>query len=279
MTKGKECAVTQLHLDRDGNLVIHRVVEKPNAPLRQEGKDIGIDWGLNNLVATSDGQLLGLALYPWLKERDAELLTLTKSLQRQGIKPRSSKRYRALQRRIRQYVKNEVGRVLNRLAEQDIRLITCEDLDFRSKGISRGLRVIVSRAGRSVFKQKLADLTESHGITVHKVNPAYTSKQCSGCGLVADKQRKGSSFQCFHCGKRMHSDVNAARNIISRRSAPDDNFRYWSKESILEYLNREFTSTWGQTPDLILKRHYAPTAGLPGTAHCKPGWVGSPATK
>lgn len=279
MTKGGECGVTQLHLDRDGRLVIHRVVEKTNVPLRQEGKDIGIDWGLNNLVATSDGQLLGLALYPWLKERDEELLALTKSLQRQGIKPRSSKRYRSLQRRIRQYVRNEVGRVLNRLADQDIRSITCEDLDFRGKGLSRRTRVIVSRAGRSAFKQKLADLTESHGIEVHKVNPAYTSKQCSGCGLVAGRQRKGSSFQCLHCGKRMHSDVNAARNITGRRSAPDDGFRYWSKEEVLEYLNREFTSTWGQTPDLILKRHHALTAGLPGTAQCKPGWVSSPATK
>ena len=279
MTKGKECGVTQLHLDRGGNLVIHRVVEKANVPLRQEGRDIGIDWGLNNLVATSEGQLFGLALYPWLKQRDEELVELTRALQRQGIKPRSSRRFRALNRRIRQYVKNEVGRVLNRLAEQDIRSITCEDLDFRGKGLSRRLRVIVSRAGRSAFKQKLADLTESHGIEVHNVNPAYTSKQCSGCGLVADKQRNGSSFQCLHCGKRMHSDVNAAINIIGRRSAPDDGFRYWSKEEVLEYLNREFGSTWGQTPDLILKRHYARTAGLPGTAHCKPGWVSSPATK
>lgn len=273
MVQGKECSVTQLHLDRDGKLVIHRVVEKTNAPLRQEGKDIGIDWGLSNLVATSEGQLLGLALYPWLRERDEELLALTKSLQRQGIKLRSSRRYRALNRRIRNYVKNEVGRVLNRLAEQDIRSITCEDLDFRGKGLSRRLRAIVSRAGRNAFKQKLADLTESYGIEVHKVNPAYTSKQCSGCGFVADKQRKGSSFQCLHCGKRMHADVNAARNIIGRRSAPDDGFRYWTKESTLEYLNREFTFTWGQTPDLILKRHYARAAGLPGTAQCKPGRV------
>lgn len=279
MSQGKECSVTQIHLDRNGELVIHRVVEKANAPLRQEGKDIGIDWGLNNLVATSEGQLLGLALYPWLKERDEELLALTKSLQRQGIKSRSSKRYRSMQRRIRQYVKNEVGRVLNRLAEQDIRSITCEDLDFRVKGLSRRLRVIVSRAGRSAFKQKLADLTESHGIEVHSVNPAYTSKQCSGCGIVADKQRKGSSFQCLHCGKRMHSDVNAARNIIDRRSAHDNGFRYWSKEAILEYLNQEFGSIWGQTPDLLLKRHHAHTAGLPGTTHRKPGGTSLSITK
>ena len=271
MSKGKECGVTQLHIDRDGHLVIHRVVEKLNAPLREEGKDIGLDWGLNNLVATSEGQLLGLALYPWLKQRDEELVELTRALQRQGIKPRSSRRFRALNRRIRNYVKNEVGRVLNRLAEQDIRSITCEDLDFRGKGLSRRIRVIASRAGRAVFKQKLADLTEHYGIAVHSVNPAYTSKQCSGCGLVADKQRKGSSFQCLHCGKRLHSDVNAARNIIGRRSAPHNGFRYQPKETVLDYLNQQFTATWGCAPDLVIKRHHAPTAGLPGTAHRKPG--------
>ena len=63
MSEGKECSVTQIHLDRDGKLGIHRVVQKDNAPLRQEGKDIGIDWGLTSLVATSEGQLLGLSLY------------------------------------------------------------------------------------------------------------------------------------------------------------------------------------------------------------------------
>ena len=250
------------------------MVQKDNVPLRHDGKDIGIDWGLASLVATSEGQLLGLSLYPWLKERDQELLELTQSLQRQGIKPRSSRRYRALNRRIKQYVKNEVGRVLNQLASQDIKSITCEDLDFRGQGLSRRTRVIVSRAGRSAFKQKLADLTENHGIEVHHANPAYTSQQCSGCGLSASKNRKGSSFRCIHCGKTLHADVNAARNIIGRRSAPSDGFRYWSKESVLDYLNQEFTSTWGQTPDLILKRFHARTAGLPGTAHCKPGGTG-----
>ena len=271
MDQGKECSVTQLHLDRDGQLIIHRVVQKDNAPLRQDGKDIGLDWGLTNLIATSEGQLLGLSLYPWLKERDQELVELTRSLQRQGIKPRASRRYRALNRRIRQYVKNEVGRVLNRLAEQDIKSITCEDLDFRGRGLSRRTRVIVSRAGRNAFKQKLADLTENYGIEVHSVNPAYTSQQCSGCGLSTSENRKGSSFRCVHCGKTLHADVNAARNIIGRRSAPSNGFRYWSKESILDYLNQEFISYWGQTPDLIIKRFHARTAGLPGTAQCKPG--------
>ena len=279
MSKGKECGVTQLHIDRDGNLVIHRVVEKPNAPLREEGKDIGLDWGLTNLVATSEGQLLGLSLFPWLKQRDKELVELTASLQRQGIKPRSSRRFRALTRRIRDYVKNEVNRVLNTLAKQDIRSITCEDLDFRGPGLSRRLRVIVSRAGRGAFKKKLADLTEKQGIVHHEVNPAYTSQECSSCGLVEKKQRKGSSFTCFHCGRRIHADVNAARNIIGRRSASTDGFRYQPKETVLANRNQVFASMWGRDPDFIIKRFHARAAGLPGTACSKPGGTSLSITK
>lgn len=37
MSEGKECSVTQLHLDRDGKLFIYRIVEKTNVPLRQGG--------------------------------------------------------------------------------------------------------------------------------------------------------------------------------------------------------------------------------------------------
>ena len=69
----------------------------------------------------------------------------------------------------------------------------------------------------------------------------------------------------------MYYDVNAAENIIGRRSAPHNGFRYQTKEQILDYLNHQFTATWGCEPDLIIKRHHAHAAGLPGTAQCKPG--------
>ena len=74
----------------------HVMTTSPKATPRRTGEIIGVDWGVQSLFATSDGRLLGLGLYAWLSERDVELETLTKELNRSHIPCRESKRYRRL---------------------------------------------------------------------------------------------------------------------------------------------------------------------------------------
>jgi len=47
------------------------------------------------------------------------------------------------------------------------------------------------------------------------VNPAYTSKVCSGCSSFG--KRQGDVFECPICGKS-HADLNASINILIRRT-------------------------------------------------------------
>lgn len=131
----------------------HVMTTSPKATPRRTGEIIGVDWGVQSLFATSDGRLLGLGLYAWLSERDVELETLTKELNRSHIPCRESKRYRRLNKRIRDHVTNETNRLLNRLGEQDIKEIVVEELDFRHGGLTRRINRIVSRAGRNAVKR------------------------------------------------------------------------------------------------------------------------------
>ena len=257
MAEGKPGSVTQVTITDDNEVVLRRVVHLEGAELRTEGEVVGLDWGLGTLFATSEGQLLGRNLYEWLKGVDLELTELGSALQRQGKRLGSSKRYRKLTRRIAEHVRNEVGRVLNRLAVRDVRELVVENLDFRGGGLSRILNRIVSRAGRAAVRTKLADLRELAGITVTEVNPAYTSQTCSGCGFTHKTNRAGTSFRCRHCGKTSHADVNAARNIRSRRSWSQAQ-QYRHRGTILGDLDQAFTTQWGCEPGRISSRNPNP---------------------
>lgn len=59
------------------------------------------------------------------------------------------------------------------------------------------------------YKSKIA------GINTTFVPANYTSQTCSRCGATHKESRNGNSFSCKSCGFKLHSDLNAARNIAS----------------------------------------------------------------
>lgn len=48
-----------------------------------------------------------------------------------------------------------------------------------------------------------------------RVDPADTSRSCSGCG-ASTPQRRYREYDCPQCGLVLDRDVNAARNILAR---------------------------------------------------------------
>ncbi|MEC3917407.1 transposase [Nocardia sp. CDC160] len=245
----------QIHITDNGDARFELVKKSDPAPRRTDGHDLGLDWGLSTLFATSDGRLMGRELLVWLKARDAELVTLTKALQSNRLKPKNSARYRRLQSRIRGYIRNEVGRILNQLADEDVKSLVVERLRFSGGGLSRQMNRLVTRAGRAAVAAKLASLTETHGILVVEVNPAYTSQTCTGCGYADRRNRTTQSrHRCRFCNKRLHADISGARTILRRSQQHPCGWLRLGKQAVLARIDQVFHARWGVDPTDLRER-------------------------
>lgn len=203
---------------------------------------IGIDLGLCCLIATSNGDMFGRDyFFKYLKKMDDRVVTLVKRLNRQGIKLRYSKRYRNLVTNLKAFIKNNVNRAINRIIELYSPMeLVLERLNFQNSSLSKRLNRILSNFGKGVVRKKLDELSESLGIIITEVNPAYTSRTCSSCGYVSDKSRKNqATFICAFCNKKLNADVNASRNIEARSSSPLKSI-YKSKAFILQATINSF---------------------------------------
>lgn len=229
LTKGNRKPFVQLRLDGK-KCVISAIVEYDKAPLRPSDSSLGLDFGMVSMFTTSDGEQHGLTSFAKLKIWDEELLALTKELQEKGIKLTSNARYVQLQNRIQSYFKNEICRILNKLAKKNVGVFVVEQLDFRASGLSRKMNRLIGRTYRSIVKAKLARLEEQFGIQIVGVNPAYTSQECSRCHYVSKNNRKSQKqFICQHCHLHCNADVNAGRVINQRRSLISE-FLVYSKK-------------------------------------------------
>lgn len=93
-------------------------------------------------------------------------------------------------------------------------ILVFEDLDFEhGKHGSKAWDRRFSVWPRGMIFEMVSQKVRRKGSTT-KVDPRYTSKNCSRCGLLG--VRKRHSFVCPHCGFSIHADLNAAFNIRNR---------------------------------------------------------------
>lgn len=197
--------------------IVKKLKRKDYVPLTDV---IAIDLGLNPLFATNEGDLIGRNFLNFLKRFDEKITRRMANLQRRGIKPSQDKKYRDLVKRLRNFLKNEVNRFLNRIIDvHKPAKIVVEKLDFRSPELSKRMNRLVQNFGKRFVKEKLHRFKELYGIEIEEVNPAYTSQECSSCGYVDRKNRKNTQkFECKACGRKINAQVNSAKNLLKRSS-------------------------------------------------------------
>ena len=129
------------------------------------------------------------------------------------MRPRSSRRYRKLVDNLRAFLKNEIGRVINKSFKRFLpKHIVVERLNFQSQRLSKRLNRLIGNFGKSIVKAKLNDLSEKYNVTIEEVNPAYTSQTCSSCDYVAKENRRSQAvFICACCGLKLHADIKCIK--------------------------------------------------------------------
>lgn len=185
---------------------------------------VGLDRGVANTVALSTGELLSTSDTARLerrKKRAQRILTRRR---------RGSNRYRKQRQRLSR-ITAKIARVRadwRHKATSDIArrfgLVAMEDLNTagmtRAGPGKRGLNRSIIEQGWGAFATVLSYKLEERGGALVKVNPAYTSQECSACGTIDKASRESqSSFACRHCGFAAHADTNAALNILRRSTA------------------------------------------------------------
>ena len=166
---------------------------------------LGIDIGMNKLVATSDGNFIG-----------KEIRTKLNELQ---LKKRCSKAYYRKKEEIKEYINYQ----LKQLPFKDLSLIVVEKLrNVKHKTklklrLSKNMRRVISNWNYRHVLDRIQALCEESRTTFRSVNPFYTSRECSVCGHTDKRNRLSQeSFKCLKCGHSENADVNASKVILNR---------------------------------------------------------------
>ena len=240
--KANRANFIQLNKNRDGYISVSFIKDITPEKISFKTERVSIDLGLTNLLTFNEGSMYGRTYFSSkLKEYDKKISTLCARLQRNNLRPRSSRRYRKLVDNLRAFLKNEIGRVINKSFKRFLpKHIVVERLNFQSQRLSKRLNRLIGNFGKSIVKAKLNDLSEKYNVTIEEVNPAYTSQTCSSCDYVAKENRRSQAvFICACCGLKLHADINASRCIDARSSSSIANI-YKSKAFILDKLVTRF---------------------------------------
>ena len=80
---------------------------------------------------------------------------------------------------------------------------------------------------------------ESAGCKVVFVDPKDTTKECSNCHQMVEKELSERTHNCPFCGLVIDRDLNAAKNILIRATGGHSGSNALGEEAIVSSLNKE----------------------------------------
>jgi putative transposase len=199
-------------------------------PLPPAGRAVGVDLGVTDFAATSDGDKI---TNPRHLERKARALAryqrrMARCQKGSANRAKAAAKVARAHRKARNARRDFLHRASTRLVrENDV--IAIEDLNVCGMIRNRHLARAIADCGWGEFRRQLAYKCQRYGRRMVVIDRWYPStKTCSACGhLLSGLSLSARKWRCPSCGTRHDRDINAAKNILAAghavaRDSPGD---------------------------------------------------------
>jgi len=187
-------------------------VQQPLVQSVAAHESVGLDLGLKDAVATSDGDKLEASNF----YRDIEQKIAL--AQRRGHKSQAKRLRRTAARRRKDALHKYSRKIVDRY--QTILIGDVSSLQLARTGMAK----CVLCAGWGMLKTQLQYKGQQAGRSVRIVSESHTTRVCSSCkahtGPTSLNMLAVRDWVCSECGDTHDRDVNAARNILSAGRCP-----------------------------------------------------------
>jgi putative transposase len=184
--------------------------------LPSTSKTVGLDMGLKEFYTDSNGDSIP---NPRFLRKGEIVLKRSQRLVSRKVKGSANRR------KARVILGKRHLKISRQRKDHAIKLARCvitsndvvvyEDLRVSNMVKNHCLARSISDASWYQFRVFLEYFGKVFGRITIAVNPAYTSQECSGCGVIVKKSLSTRSHAC-KCGCEMDRDHNAAINILNR---------------------------------------------------------------
>jgi IS605 OrfB family transposase len=198
---------------KKGKFYLFQTVDVPEEDIEDVEEFIGVDMGLLEIAALSNGKNFSSKKLNDYREKRQKVRS---SLQRKGTKNAKKvlKRLSGKERTTSTIINHTISKQIVQLAKSEGKGIAIEDLTGIRFSANKKGKKFRTRVGKWNFNQLRIFLTYKcllNGIKLVDVPPAYTSKTCSNCFHIGN--RRGKKFTCKNCNSVFDADENAAKNI------------------------------------------------------------------
>lgn len=208
---------------KKGKFYLFQTVEVPEEDMEDVEEFIGCDFGITDIVCTSEGKSYSSQSLTQYREKQRKIRS---SIQSKGTKGRTHECKRGCAKLLKRLKGKErtTATIINHTISKQIVMeakakgvgIAIEDLkNIREEMNAQWRNKTFRRRSNNWNFYQLRSFLEYKckraGVKIVVVPHAYTSQTCCKCHCIGTRSNK--SFKCGYCGSDMDADVNAAKNI------------------------------------------------------------------